>query len=149
MASRHRFLLVFAPLVVLPAVPPGRAEDPQPEPLVVEPFHGKLRLPWKVVRPDAKRYSLTKNKGKLTITTQRGTIHKDSDRTDVKAKNLFLIPNPYGRCADFEVSVCVCDFKPSAFYQQAGLLLYDDDDNYVKFVWESNGEKGATHLVMI
>jgi cytochrome c len=147
---RQRFLLAVVSLTVLVGLPPGRADDPQPEPPVVEPFNGKLRLPWKIVRPDAKRWSLTKTKGRLTITTQRGTIHKDTERTDVKSKNLFLITNPYGRGADFEVRVRVCDFKPNAFFQQGGLLLYDDDDNYVKFVWESKGDKeGGSHLVLI
>jgi beta-xylosidase len=146
--SRHRFLLACVSLIVLLVVPPGRADEVQPEPAVVEPFNGKLRLNWKVLRPDAKRWSLAKNKGKLTITTQKGAIHK-ADRNVTKARNLFLISNPYGRTADFEVSVCVSDFKPTAIWHQAGLLLYDDDDNYHKFVWEYNGEQGGTHLVLI
>jgi regulation of enolase protein 1 (concanavalin A-like superfamily) len=145
----HRFLFALLSLA-LAVASVGRGDDVDPEPPVHDPFAGKLRLHWKIVRPDETHYSLTKNKGKLTITTQRGSIYKaEKDRTGDAAKNLFLINNPFGRSADFEVSVCVSDFKPTAFYQQAGLLLYDDDDNYVKFVWESKGLNSGTHLVFI
>src|SRR5262245_9036508 len=148
--SGQRSLLVVVSLIVLPVLPLARADDAQPEPGVDESFNGKLRLPWKVVRPDAKRYSLTKNKGKLTITTQRGTIHRGAERKEVKAKNLFLIGNPYGRSGDFEVSVRISDFRPNAYYQQGGLLLYDDDDNYLKLVCESDGrQEGSAMLVLL
>ena len=146
MTSRRRFLLALT-AIFLPLVPLGRGGDEHADPDVIESFNGKLHLSWKVVRPDKKRHSLTKNKGKLTITTQRGTIYAESDKTNVKAKNLFLVGNPYGR-ADFEVSVRVSKFEPTATYQQAGLLLYDDDDNYLKFVWEAKTDAG-NHLVYI
>ncbi|MBY0229933.1 MAG: DUF1349 domain-containing protein [Gemmataceae bacterium] len=120
-----------------------------PEPGVSEPFDGKLRLKWTVVRPDEKRWSLKKNKGKLTITTQRGSIHGTTAK-DLLARNLFLLKNPFGRNADFQVSVRVDVFAPAAHYHQGGLLLYDDDDNYVKFTCEYNGgKKGKRILVMM
>jgi regulation of enolase protein 1 (concanavalin A-like superfamily) len=148
--SRQWFLLAVVWLIVLPVVPPGRADEVQPEPPMVEPFDGKLRLNWKILRPDEKRWSLKKNKGKLTITTQRGSIRAGMERNELKAKNLFLINNPFGRASDFEVSVRVCDFKPTALWQQGGLLVYDDDDNYIKFVCESTGDQnGGTQLVLI
>jgi regulation of enolase protein 1 (concanavalin A-like superfamily) len=147
MTPRQRFLLAVAALLVLPALPRCRAGDDHVDPDLIESFNGKFRLSWKVERPDKDRWSLTKNKGKLTITTQRGTIHRAAQRKDELAKNLFLVGNPY-RGGDFEVSVCVCDFEPTALYQQAGLLLYADDNTHVKFVWESKGD-GSTHLVYI
>src|SRR6478609_2674561 len=104
--------------MVVPVLPLGRADEAQPEPPLIEPFNGKFRLPWKVVRPDEKHWSLTKNKGKLTITTQKGTLYRDQDKEAGKAKNLFLLPNPY-RSRDFELSVCVSDFKPTAKWHQA------------------------------
>jgi hypothetical protein len=49
--------------------------DPEPRPhfsyRADEPFDGKLRLNWKVIRPDATRASQTNNKCKKTITTTR------------------------------------------------------------------------------
>jgi RNA polymerase sigma factor (sigma-70 family) len=124
--------------------------EEEPEPTLVEPFNGKLRLNWKVVRPDEDHWSLKKNKGKLTITTQRGTIHSTADRTEIKAKNLFLLNNPYPRAADFEVIVCVSSFTPTQLYQQCGLLCYDDDDNYIKFVCQFDSNKGqGSELVVL
>jgi regulation of enolase protein 1 (concanavalin A-like superfamily) len=146
--SRQRLLLAVGSLFVL--LPFVRATDEAgPDPGVVEPFNGKLRLRWTIVRPDDKHWSLTKNKGKLTITTQRGSIHGETPKNDL-ARNLFLLENPYTRNADFAVSVCVADFKPSANYNQGGLLLYDDDDNYVKFTCEySSVKKDKRILVMM
>jgi RNA polymerase sigma factor (sigma-70 family) len=122
--------------------------EPEPDPTLVEPFDGKLRLKWKVLRPDEKRYSLTKNKGKLTITTQRGTIHAEADRTEIKAKNLFLLNNPSPK-KDFEVTVCISGFTPKEIYQQGGLICYDDDDNYVKFVYEFSSFTNAACLGVV
>ena len=148
MTPRQRSLLAFASLVVLPALPVVRAGgDEHADPYLIESFNGKLRLSWKVVRPDKDRWSLTKNKGKLTLTTQRGTLHSAAQRNEPLAKNLFLLGNPYGRNADLEVTVRVSDFEPTALVQQGGLLLYDDDDNHVKFVWEGRGN--GSHLVFL
>jgi regulation of enolase protein 1 (concanavalin A-like superfamily) len=149
MTPRLRFLLALAPMIVVSAAPPRGGGEVQVEPAARESFNGKFRLKWQVVRPDVTHYSLTKNRGRLTLTTQRGTIHKKQQSDEDKIKNVFLIANPYGREGDFEVTVCVSDFEPTARYHQAGLILYDDDDNYLKFVWESRGEKGDTHLVFL
>ena len=61
-------------------------------------FEGKLALNWEPVRHDPTHVSLVKHPGKLTITTQRGTIH-GNEKADVlsggtPAKNLYLIRNP-------------------------------------------------------
>lgn len=111
--------------------------------LAYEGFGGKLRLNWQPVRSDPTHVSLTKHRGKLTITTQRGTIHGDEKAAgEPSAKNLFLIDNPLSKDADFVMTTCVSGFTPTAAYQQAGLLCYDDDDNYAKFSYEYNWEKG-------
>jgi regulation of enolase protein 1 (concanavalin A-like superfamily) len=105
--------------------------------LAHESFDEKLHLDWQPVRHDADHVSLTKNPGKLTITTQQGTIHADEKAAgEPSAKNLFVLPNPLAKEADFVISTCISDFKPSERYQQAGLLVYDDDDNYVKWDYE-------------
>jgi regulation of enolase protein 1 (concanavalin A-like superfamily) len=105
--------------------------------LAHESFDEKLHLDWQPVRHDADHVSLTKNLGKLTITTQQGTIHGDEKAAgEPSAKNLFVMPNPLAKDADFVISTCISDFNPSERYQQAGLLVYDDDDNYVKWDYE-------------
>jgi uncharacterized protein (TIGR03067 family) len=49
--------------------------------------------------------------------------------------NLFVVDAPYGTAdADFAVTTCLDSFTPTAPWQQAGLLLYDDDDNFIKWV---------------
>lgn len=112
--------------------------------LAYESFDGKFTLNWKPVRPDPTHYSLTRHPGKFTITTQRGTIHADEKaRGEPSAKNLFLIDNPLAKDADFVVTTCISNFTPTESYQQAGLICYDDDDNYIKWSYEYNWPKGG------
>jgi regulation of enolase protein 1 (concanavalin A-like superfamily) len=49
--------------------------------------------------------------------------------------------NPAGAEADFVLTTSISDFTPTAAYQQAGLLCYDDDENYVKWAYEYNHDK--------
>lgn len=118
--------------------------------LAYEGFDGKLRLNWKPVRSDETHVSLTAHRGKLTITTQRGTIHGDAKAAgEPSAKNLFLIDNPLSKDADFVMTTCISDFTPTVSYQQAGLLCYDDDDNYAKFSYEPNGKGGQLFILVL
>jgi regulation of enolase protein 1 (concanavalin A-like superfamily) len=114
--------------------------------LAFDDFDGKLHLNWKPVRPDPTHVSLEKNAGKLTITTQRGSIHgeekKDEYGEGVQARNIYLIDNPLAGDADFVATTCVAGLTPAAPYQQAGLIAYDDDDNYLKLDYEFNWGKG-------
>jgi regulation of enolase protein 1 (concanavalin A-like superfamily) len=128
--------------------------DPEPQPpalVAVETFKGKLHLRWNPVRPDPKYVSLTKNKGKLTITTQRGSIHADETaRKDLQARNIYLIDNPLPDEADFEVTTCVSGFAQQQAYQQAALILYNDDDNYLKWSYEfSFADGGSVKLGLV
>ena len=110
-------------------------------------FDGKRGLKWKPVRPDPTHVSLTKTPGALTITTQRGSIHgaetKDEFGGGVKAKNLYLIDNPLAPGGDFVATTCVSGFTPETSYQQAGLIVYNDDDNYLKFGYEYNWQNAG------
>jgi uncharacterized protein (TIGR03067 family) len=111
---------------------PGPAEESSFR--LSDPFEGKLDLSWEPVRPDPTHVSLTKNPGKLTITTQCGGICFDEkNRTaKVQTKNLYLIRNPAAPGGDFVITTCIESFRPTLPYQQAGLLIYNDDDNFVK-----------------
>jgi regulation of enolase protein 1 (concanavalin A-like superfamily) len=132
------------------AAPPSKATAAQAAAgsrlLAFDDFDGKLALNWKPVRPDASHVSLAKNPGKLTITTQRGSIHgeekKDEYGEGIQAKNLYLIDNPLAKDADFVATTCVVGFTPAMPYQQAGLIVYDDDDNYLKLDYEFAWQKG-------
>jgi len=73
-------------------------------------------LNWEIIRPDKDHYSLTKNPGKLTITTQRGTIHADVEHDAVsegiRAKNIFLVHNPMAADSDVGITLAVSKSSP-------------------------------------
>ena len=87
-------------------------------------FDGKLALDWKILDPDPTHTSLAKNPGTLTITAKYGG-------------NVFLLSPPTRATEDFEVTTCISSFQPSDPYHQAGLIVHDGNDNYVKFVGSS------------
>ncbi len=125
--------LCFLILGGLAAVTLG-APAPKGTPPVRDDFNEKLSLDWKVIRPDPTHVSLTKVKGALVITTQAGSIHgkQAADApADSLAKNIPLIDIPF-KDADWVATTCVTGFQPDTFYQQAGLIVYADDDNYLK-----------------
>ncbi len=103
---------------------------------VYDGFDGELALKWEPVRHDPTHVSLVKQPGKLTITSQRGTIH-GNEKADLlsggtQAKNLYLIRNPMPAGGDFVMTTRIESFAPTTHWQQAGLIVYDDDDNYLK-----------------
>src|SRR5688572_28683987 len=107
-------------------------------------FNGKMGLAWKPVRHDPTHVSFSDRPGMLTIRTQRGTINKDEKVQGwTQAKNLFLVENPLPKDADFEVTTRLVDFQPHELLQQAGLLLYNDDDNYLKWIVLFNRTAGV------
>lgn len=116
-------------------------------------FDGKLTLDWKVVRPDKDRVSLKKVPGCLVITTQLGTIHgkeKDDALSEgTQAKNLHLIDVPLGKDQDWAAVACVRDFRPAALYQQAGLIVYDGDDDYLKWGYEYDGNSAQQFVLVV
>ncbi|MGB7347332.1 MAG: DUF1349 domain-containing protein [Pirellulaceae bacterium] len=106
-------------------------------------FDKKSTLEWQLIRHEPTHVSVDKNPGSLTITTQRGSIHGDSN-TDLLsmgtlAKNLHFIANPADQ-GDFVMTTCIVAFKPTTHWHQAGLMLYEDDDNYLKcdLEWNAN-----------
>ena len=116
------------------------ADATEPKVYAFDGFDEKLTLEWGPLREDETHVSLTKNPGKLTITTQRGTIGGDETRPGrIPTKNIYLIANPVADGGDFVVTTCIEGFKPWMKWQQAGLLIYDDDDNYLKNDMEWSG----------
>jgi len=99
-------------------------------------FESQLTLDWKPLRPDPTHWSLEKHPGKLTITTQFGSMHLRRDLP--LTKNVFLIDRPVPLRDGFVVTTCLEGFQPTATWHQAGIVLFDDEDNYTKFVLEFN-----------
>ncbi|MCX6050646.1 MAG: hypothetical protein NT075_36610 [Chloroflexi bacterium] len=97
-------------------------------------FEGNsLNSPWSWLREDRSHWSLggplnRRNFGYLGITTPAGDLTGGANN----AQNLLLRPAPAG---DFDISTLVDFWEPlSVNYQQGGLLIYQDDDNYIKLV---------------
>ena len=115
-------------------------------------FDGKVTLDWKVVRSDKDHVSLKKVPGCLVITTQRGTIHSKEKEDELsegtQAKNLHLIDVPFGKDEHWVATTCVRDFTPAALYQQAGLIVYDGDDDYLKWGYEFDGRSGQQFVLV-
>lgn len=111
---------------------------------VIDEFEGKLSLDWKPLRPAPTHFSLTKRPGKLVVTTQAGSMNRQS-RPDTKplTKNVFLVDNPSSEGPGFVSTTRLDTFHPTTHWQQAGLLLFDDEDNYLKFVLEYNTRHGG------
>lgn len=87
---------------------------------------GTLGSIWSWVRPDGANWSLTANPGYMRIATQPGELFQTTNT----AKNLLLRNAPDG---DWTISTKLT-YSPTAGNQQAGLIVYLDDDNYVKLV---------------
>jgi beta-glucosidase len=79
---------------------------------------------WTIVRQDS---NLSIGGGALTITPEAGQLTTNNATT---AKNLVLEP-AFGNF--YETTKVTFNQKPNAATQQAGLLVYQDDDNYLKF----------------
>jgi len=98
-------------------------------------FNGKSTgKQWSWVRENADNWSLTKSPGSLVITSQKGDIQGASNN----AENILLQPAN----TDWTIeSKLVFSGKPIKAEQQGGLIVYQDDDNYVRLVY-GNARKG-------
>ena len=98
-------------------------EEPEPCEATSDEFDSAtLGCQWSVVRPNASAYALTG--GALKITTENGDLWGGGGT----AKNLILQKAPTGA---WQVTAKL-QINATGGSQQGGLLLYADDDNYVK-----------------
>lgn len=102
------------PLLVVPTPIPWRDDFDSPS----------LDPGWSWVREDPTHWSLTDRPGYLRITIQHGDLWGGYN----DAKNLLLRPAPSG---DFEVTTRV-ETEPTTNWQQAGLLIYQDDNHHFR-----------------
>lgn len=94
----------------------------------VDPFSGSSLQPrWSWLREDATHWSLTERPGFLRITTENGTLLGSSNN----GQNVLLAGAP--ALLQFDIATHVY-FTPTENFQIAGLLFYQDDDN---FLWLS------------
>lgn len=145
LAITSAFLVFAVGAITAPAAPIKEKERLKFQFIAFDNFNGKPGLNWQTIRPDETHLSYKKHAGQLTITTQKGTIHGGAEKADANlpAKNIYVIDNPLASDANFVVTTCIVEFQPAAAYHQAGLILYDDDDNYLKYVYQYNWPKGG------
>ena len=89
---------------------------------------------WSIVRPE--NTTLQVNGGALEITTSAGDITQTSNN----ASNLVLQSANTDWTVDTKLSTSAV---PAAPAQNAGILAYQDDDNFVKFVYTTQGFGGG------
>jgi len=116
------------------------------DPLLFDDFTGRLGLGWDILNSDPSHWSLSKVPGALTITTQNGTFV----RTRRDYRNVFLTCCPAAPGQDFQMTTCLLSFAPFAMWNQAGLLLWNSDDHYLKFNYEfCNDPMGSPYALRI
>ncbi len=84
-------------------------------------FNGALKPQWSWLREDPTKHTFVN--GHLSITVN-GDLYRDTNN----ATNLLLENQPEG---DYAIETKLT-FDPNTNYQQAGLLMYSDDDHYIK-----------------
>jgi arabinan endo-1,5-alpha-L-arabinosidase len=134
-----------------PQPSPGSANPvpPGPDPLEQVPSPGQplaaysqdfdsasLGHQWSWVNEDAANWSLTSDPGTLTINGEDGQFYE----TEHTGQNVLLEQAPSG---DFIAETKVA-LNPTESYQQAGLVLWQDDDTWLRLTAESNSGSDAT-----
>jgi hypothetical protein len=146
---------ILGVLMILAASAPTAQGQGEPNPAVLarDDFNSGFDLDWQVTRPDFSHWSLSRHPGTLTVTTQDGVFNRPQYTL---LKNLFLLGCPAASGEDFETTTCVT-LKPVDEFNQAGLVLYNDQANFVSFVYEwgsgvvtglGNGLRQLTALAM-
>lgn len=92
-------------------------------PAMVENFNGSLLPTWSWVREVPGNWSLTANPGKLRIVTMEGSLYSYFN----DGQNILLRNAPNG---DFSLTTRL-EYSPTEFLHSAGLIVYQDDDNYI------------------
>lgn len=128
-------------------VPPYATAD---EPVVIKDnFDDKFQLEWNIVRPEADYYSLAASPGELVVTTHYGSIHGTTSPGDL-AKNIMLVDKPIESNTDFVATLAINEFAPKTYYHQVALLIYQGDDDYLKWSMERSWQgTGVDNLVLV
>jgi beta-xylosidase len=81
---------------------------------------------WSWIREDPEHWDLSQRPGFLRIYSEAGSLYQTSN----DGTNLLVRTAPIG---DFEIETRVL-FTPTSNIQTAGLLVYEDDDNYLALI---------------
>ena len=98
----------------------------------------ELKDDFSIIREDAENWSLEAGKG-LVLKNQQGGLYGGGG----SCKNIFLL----NTAGDFTVTTkIVLSEQFTANWQQFDLLIYQDDDNYIKLNYGMNGGTGCQFL---
>lgn len=117
----------------------GSVNDPIPAGSSVDGFDAEQLDPaWTVLRPNNAKWSLTRKPGFLSLETSSGDIFQEINNLP----NIFLKDAPEG---DFVITAKVTA-PVRRNYQQAGLLLWQNEDNFFRIghVWDTTGSTGKS-----
>ena len=95
-------------------------------------FNGKLGSQWLWIRENDANWSLSKKSGSLVITSVEGDITSANNN----AENILVQSANTDWTVDSRI---VFSRRPSGNSQGGGLVAYQDDDNFVKFVYRAGG----------
>ncbi len=96
--------------------------------------NGTLAKQWSWVRENSSGWSLSKKKGSMLITGEKGDIVLLTNN----AVNILM----QSANTDWTIdSRMVCSRKPSGSTENAGILAYQDDDNFVKLVYKASAAR--------
>jgi regulation of enolase protein 1 (concanavalin A-like superfamily) len=95
-----------------------------------------LGTQWKVVRENQEKLSLKKQPGSLLIISTKGDITDENS----DAENIIL----QSANTDWTIETkIVCSRKPAGFSENAGIVAFQDDDNFVKLAYRASvGRRG-------
>lgn len=108
----------------------------------IDEFDGASKLNWRILKSVPSRTWFDKQPGTLTIKTHGGDFYEQLD----DYKNVYLISNP-AQGQDFQLTCCIVGFSPSEPSQQAALLCWIDEDNYIEVAYEAGAPK-RQHIVL-
>jgi beta-xylosidase len=104
---------------VTPTISPTLTPDPR---YFRDDFNGTLDAGWSWVREDPQNWSLTTLPGSLQINVAGGYVTAGTN------PNLLLRPTPEG---NFQIQTQIT-FRPTRNYQFAGLIMYENDSNFIQ-----------------
>lgn len=96
---------------------------------VSDEFNGAIGSQWQWIRENAASLSLSANDGSLTITSEIGDVSEGTNN----AKNILL----QSANNDWTVETKLTASRMPSQPENAGILAYQDDDNFVKFMFRA------------